>query len=338
MGNRRLGRDSTKRMLAASAFVAFTAGLLLHFLHLAQHEIGEMSPLLHWLRDSAMAWPVTFIVFVVVGEWVRGALQRAAVAPTEPLGRVVWATAIGIAYAAALIPGSLVHGMAFGAEHGDVNPLIHGVWDAAAALPFAVIIITGWAFLVGLPFERGLSTPEARAAVARLACVPPRLRRRLSGFYLGRSREARSLRRSAIVAMSFSLVFSLMPLIGGTLGAPGFDLADAEASPAPVPECTSGNADRVYDVAAINTVIPFNRWGDVNRHGQMFALQQDKEAYKYWAFPLETNPLDDPAGNRRLRPRPLVLRANEGECIRVNFTNELGVFAPVPPRVGTAAS
>ena len=41
------------------------------------------------------------------------------------------------------------------------------------------------------------------------------------------------------------------------------------------------------------------------------------------AQPLGRDAALDPAKNRRLRPRPLVLRANEGECVRVTLTNRL---------------
>ncbi|HEX2729193.1 MAG TPA: Ig-like domain repeat protein [Rubrobacteraceae bacterium] len=55
---------------------------------------------------------------------------------------------------------------------------------------------------------------------------------------------------------------------------------------------------------------------------------------------LGATPASDPAGadNRRLRPRPLVIRANPNECVKVTLTNELdevqGDGLPNNPRVG----
>lgn len=95
----------------------------------------------------------------------------------------------------------------------------------------------------------------------------------------------------------------------------------AEAAP---PKCESPtDAERRYDVAAFNVDIPFNRWGDVDPNGAVFALEQDRAAIRNWSKPLADDPANDPAGNRRLRPRPLVLRANAGECVEVTLTNLL---------------
>jgi manganese oxidase len=86
--------------------------------------------------------------------------------------------------------------------------------------------------------------------------------------------------------------------------------------PAPTPNC-----ERIVkaDVVALDQVIMYNRLGTVNPAGMIFALKQDVVAI-------------DPAkgivaGNVRLRPdkrpRPLVLRMNNGDCLRISFTNLL---------------
>ena len=90
-----------------------------------------------------------------------------------------------------------------------------------------------------------------------------------------------------------------------------------------------------YNVAATSVKIPYNRyaqletgrsrWRGTSTSTAAFVLQGDKSAVKNWLVPLGANPDKDPARaqNRRLRPRPLVIRANAGECVKVNFTNEL---------------
>ena len=72
---------------------------------------------------------------------------------------------------------------------------------------------------------------------------------------------------------------------------------------------TAGQHDgvREYDVTALQTDIVFNEYGDHDPHGIVFVLDEH---------------IDDVIqGNRH--PEPLVLRANEGELVRVNLTNGL---------------
>src|ERR1051325_10529829 len=90
----------------------------------------------------------------------------------------------------------------------------------------------------------------------------------------------------------------------------------ALALPSPTPVC-----ERTIkaDVVALDQVIMFNRLGAVNPNGMIYALKKDVVAI-------------DPAkgivaGNVRLRddkrPRPIVLRMNSGDCLRITFTNLL---------------
>lgn len=79
------------------------------------------------------------------------------------------------------------------------------------------------------------------------------------------------------------------------------------------------------DVVAFELSIPVNRFGSFMPAGMMYALRRD------------VRPID-PAlglvpGNVKLRsdkrPRPLVLRANEGDCVQVTFTNLLAHERPI---------
>ena len=71
-------------------------------------------------------------------------------------------------------------------------------------------------------------------------------------------------------------------------------------------------------------------------------MDHDLAATRHWSRPLNADPALDPAKNRRLRPRPLVLRANEGECVKVQLTNRMGATAAhgltASPRAGISAS
>ena len=73
------------------------------------------------------------------------------------------------------------------------------------------------------------------------------------------------------------------------------------------------------DVVALDQVIMYNRLGTVNPGGMIYALKKDVVAI---------DPLQGlVAGNVRLRsdkrPRPIVLRMNNGDCLRIAFTNLL---------------
>lgn len=94
-----------------------------------------------------------------------------------------------------------------------------------------------------------------------------------------------------------------------------------------VPVCNSNNTVTA-EVIALEQVYYYNRFGSFNPAGLMFALKLDVE-------PIRTNQPLGP-GNVRLksykRPRPLVLRVNEGDCLEVIFWNML---SPVPPAFTT---
>ncbi len=86
------------------------------------------------------------------------------------------------------------------------------------------------------------------------------------------------------------------------------------------------------DVVALDQAFTYNRWGAFNPIGMMFALRRDVES-------TDGTP-DLKPGKVRLRedkrPRPLVLRANKGDCIKIAFTNLLAPRRediPNPPDV-----
>ncbi len=96
--------------------------------------------------------------------------------------------------------------------------------------------------------------------------------------------------------------------------------AAAAAQPATLqtqaPNC---NKTVTADVVAIDQVYTYNRFGAFNPAGMMYALKRD-------VVPIHGSTAGQ--GNARLRPtkrpRPIVLRVNEGDCLRVTFTNWLG--------------
>jgi len=92
--------------------------------------------------------------------------------------------------------------------------------------------------------------------------------------------------------------------------------AKAQDAAVPAPTC---NRTVTANVVALDQVFFWNRLGAVQPQGMIFALEGDVVA----ADPLKPRG----AGNAKLRddkrPRPIVLRMNVGDCLRINFTNLL---------------
>ncbi|HEU4793008.1 MAG TPA: multicopper oxidase domain-containing protein, partial [Nitrolancea sp.] len=295
------------RPFRVSAFgVPFAfGGLWLHLLHQVSGADEHHEPLtvLHWLRDSTLALPLV-LVAVVIAMALSDRLIRCFHAHDS--GRLagvaraaVSAAMTSVAAAAALPVHELLFHMAAG-HHGG------------PAMPFLVDIGRDGLFTI------------ASLGIAGLLAVVLANRRRAHPHGVSRARPARGRRLGGIparcvrVAAAAAIAASLVPMNSLVPTQPFVAGSVAAAS-----SCAAGSANRSYDVVAINVTIPFNRWGQTDPNGQIFALKGDAEAIKNWSKPLAADLAQDPAGNRRLRPRPLVLRANAGECVEVTLTNQL---------------
>lgn len=71
--------------------------------------------------------------------------------------------------------------------------------------------------------------------------------------------------------------------------------------------CPPNAPIRKYEVVALNTPIKYNKYGDHDPYGIVFALKKDEEKIL--------------SGD--LNPEPLILRANVGDCVEVTLTNKL---------------
>ncbi len=84
------------------------------------------------------------------------------------------------------------------------------------------------------------------------------------------------------------------------------------------------------EVVALEQAIVLNRFGAFNPSGMLFALKQDVVLSN--GTPLNEENIKTAPGNVRLRedkrPRPLVLRVNEGDCLEVRFHNLLMPAVP----------
>jgi manganese oxidase len=117
------------------------------------------------------------------------------------------------------------------------------------------------------------------------------------------SKSSQSTKRWSLFVLAF-LVLLVMAI------------ATAAQVPGPTPVC-----ERTIkaDVVALDQVIMYNRLGAVNPGGMIYALKQDVVAI--------SSSQGLVAGNVRLRadkrPRPIVLRMNNGDCLKITFTNWL---------------
>src|SRR4051794_13629354 len=82
-------------------------------------------------------------------------------------------------------------------------------------------------------------------------------------------------------------------------------------------DCLSGGpVDKSFDLTALNVDIPINRFGDHDPLGKMYALTsrvsaiRAEEASQHVSLGLGDDPI-----------QPLVIRANEGDCISVTYSN-----------------
>ena len=71
-------RNSMPRKAALTGVaLAFWTGYVLHILHKDEHEAQPIAPLLHWLRDSALAVPIAVVTLLLVTAlarvWIRAA-------------------------------------------------------------------------------------------------------------------------------------------------------------------------------------------------------------------------------------------------------------------------
>ena len=132
--------------------------------------------------------------------------------------------------------------------------------------------------------------------------------------------------RSWIHWLSLALALLVVTSVAATAQTPPY-------VPSPMPQ-TPTLCQRIVtaNVVALDQVYFWNRYGAYQPQGMMYALErdvvhvsQDESSCSAPRIPLQ-------AGQVKLRkdkrPRPLVLRVNEGDCLRINFTNLLAA-APV---------
>ncbi|MDP9464701.1 MAG: multicopper oxidase domain-containing protein, partial [Actinomycetota bacterium] len=119
------------------------------------------------------------------------------------------------------------------------------------------------------------------------------------------ARRALSARQRVSVSMAALFTVGIVTLPTSQAGAV-----------APPSVCPAGSFTRTYNVTMINVDIPLNRWGDHDPAGKMYALTsqipaiRNQEQTRQVSLGLRDDPI-----------QPLVIRANQGDCVTITVTN-----------------
>ena len=126
------------------------------------------------------------------------------------------------------------------------------------------------------------------------------------------------LLKKGLILCAF-IALGALPARAQVESAPVQTAPEPDATPIAVPAVPSCATTVTANVVAFDQIITYNRYGSFDPGGMMFALKRDVVPI------IAANGLT--AGNVQLRgnkrPRPIVLRVNEGDCLLVNFTNWL---------------
>jgi hypothetical protein len=115
-----------------------------------------------------------------------------------------------------------------------------------------------------------------------------------------------------------ALVPALAAVIGlGTLTtSPLMSATPADAAGADGP-CPANVPQKTYDVESMNVDIPLNRFGDHDAKGRMYVLSNRVDDVAAEAKSQKVS-----IGLRNDAIQPLVIRANQGDCVTINYTNK----------------
>ncbi|WP_146902523.1 SdrD B-like domain-containing protein [Cellulomonas aerilata] len=209
-------------------------------------------------------------------------------------------------------------------------------WRSGLAGAVAVVVVgAAWSLATASHGTAGVAAALAQLPVQAGAALLVLTAAAALAARAGRPARSGRLRRTVGAVLAAAVV-------GAGLTVPAQTAAGAALPPATAAPCTAGAEQRSYSVAAATVDLPFNRWGKTLPSARIFVLEQDLAATKNWSTPINRALPADAAENRRLRPRPLVLRANEGECVKVTLTNKLSSGSahglPANPRVGIQAT
>ena len=319
--------ETRRTILALSAALAFGGVFWMNLLHelRGEYEQQTISPIAHWLRDSSLAFPAMLIsVTIGMSLWRKYNQKLLNSSFRKPMLAVTLAVGASVVF----MLGVPIHEALFTANHGDAieYPFAadHGHEDASIDSAFA------------LTRDSSISEAGSLAHVTSdgLASLPANLIIVLLMVFILKAavlQGDQKLRRKSIGRETSQPVWNGRLVARTALTAITF-LATPSLALTLVPQRALANscARTIYaEVVAIDQQFYYNRLGAWNPAGMIYALRRDVVDNNTGLTEAEGGSLV--AGQVSLRsdkrPRPIVLRANVGDCLEVHFTNLLN---PIP--------
>src|SRR5262245_36825523 len=314
---------------ATLTFAVIAWEQLLHATVLHAEEGGTLlSALLHGVRDGVMALPLGLAAVLVGYRMAR----RLGVLGSGAMAMMARASVVSLAFIVCLAPGVGAHdaiddwlathlsgtivapdtlaGAAVpvaGAEGSGslIDQVTHSVSDAAMAQLMAFVLLLLLFKVMSRP-----AAPKVPTQVApQIALRPVRV-----------GRGSRSP-----VMWAAALVLGIVPSLTGLTTASANTTANPLAVSSADPHCGAGSTapQRTYNVDAINVPITLNRFGVHDPFGFMYVLDQNEQATINFANAAVTNPTMLSTGIQDDLLQPLIIRANLGDCLTINFRNDL---------------
>jgi len=300
--------------------LAFSFGGLawMQFLHETSgaFESNNLSPILHWLRDAGLALPAILIA-ILLGLTTWRSLNNLTTNATVQKSSL--ALILSISVTVVFMLGVPVHHVFFDhSQPAEIYPFAeeHDAMDMMTSAP--VMSETGlWDHavedgLLSLPVNLGISLFLVFFLDISLLETETSIRRR-----------QRIQRERPVVKGSLALRSTLTVLT--FLATPSLALS---MGPAVVQQ--NGCVRTIYaDVVALDQQFYYNRLGAWNPAGMIYALRRDVVDNTTGLTEAEGGALNPGQVSLRSdkRPRPLVLRANIGDCLEIHFTN---LLSPIP--------
>jgi hypothetical protein len=261
------------------------------------HPTQQLPLAVQWLRDSTMLLPVV-IAAVGAGLAIARRIARALPSPDADAGHATLAAmTVTLTTSVTLAALGPVQGWLLG---------YHGAQLASASqMAHGLAVLT--------PVALGVS-----AAALFVAARRARIRIDIPGVL------ARTPTRAMLTGI---LAFAMLP---GTVPQPDAPEAGATAPPPLVCGSLPGTRTVLAQVVALDQAFDYNRLGATNPAGMMYALRRDvvvksgpNQGVALTRLPESAAQAGNVALRPDKRPRPLVLRANVGDCLQIRFQNLL---------------
>ncbi len=141
------------RIVRDAWWLALVAIGVLQQAHSGLDEHLELSPLVHLMRDSALAVPAAALAIVIASMLVaRGSVARTVPRPPGVADRLLWVLVATAIFAVLSVPGNQLHGTLFGAEdEAELSWLADVALDAGIAAIGALLALVPLAAVSGLP-------------------------------------------------------------------------------------------------------------------------------------------------------------------------------------------